>query len=441
LRRLREAGSLVRYSLDLDLARTAAAVMIGRIAAAGAQFALTLIIARSLGAEISGLYYLAFSVATVGSVLGSLGLGTATLRFIATAASENDWPRVAGVHRLGALISGLASAAVGVVIFVLAPWLANTAFDKPDVEPVIRVAALLVPAQTLLWLYGQILKAVHRPIAATVLQVVGPPLAASIILLASGTESATVAMTIVVASTVGFLLLEFIQWSATVGRPARQWGQFEVSTLMRTALPLMVVGSMSLVIMWSDVIIIGVFGTAADVGTYTPAARTALLIQMGLVAIATVVQPQLAVLYKSGKFKRLEQLARNTSLLGTMVGLPALLVIEVAAPWFMSLFGTGFEGGATALRILAVGQLINVSVGNTGLLLSMSGRERYLQRTMVLGALANIILNVTLVPLLGINGAAIATALSVSGVQFANLTFVRRTMDIQPIFFLPLARQ
>lgn len=432
---------MVRSTLDLSLARTAAAVMVARIAAAGGQFALTLAIARALGAEVSGFYYLAYSVATIGSVVASLGVDTATLRFVATAASEDDWPRVAGVHRQGALATGLASAVFAAVVFALAPWLAHTAFSKPEVEPVIRVAALLIPAQTLLVLYGQILKAVYRPVASTLLQVLGPPLAAFILLLALGTESATVTMAIVVASAFGFLLIEFIQWNTTVGKPARQWGHFDFSRLMRTALPLMVVSSMSLVIMWSDVIIIGVFGTSEDVGTYTPAARTALLISLGLVAIANVVQPRLAVLYNSGDSKGLEQLARNTSLLGTMVGLPALIVIEVAAPWLMSLFGPGFEVGATALRILAIGQFINVSVGSTGVLLTMSGRERYYQRTMTLGALANIVLNVTLIPILGINGAAIATALSVSGVNLANLTFVRKTMDIQPVFLLPVVRQ
>ena len=129
---LRRKGSTVRDSLDVDLAKTAAAVMVARITAAGAQFALTLVIARALGAEISGFYYLAFSVATVGSVVASLGIGTATLRFIATAASENDWPRVAGVHRQGALVTGIASVAIAGIVFALAPWLADAAFGKPD---------------------------------------------------------------------------------------------------------------------------------------------------------------------------------------------------------------------------------------------------------------------------------------------------------------------
>jgi O-antigen/teichoic acid export membrane protein len=142
------------------------------------------------------------------------------------------------------------------------------------------------------------------------------------------------------------------------------------------------------------------------------------------------------VLYNNGDFKGLERLARNTSLLGTIVALPALIVIEVAAPWFMRLFGPEFEAGATALRILVIGQFLNVFVGTTGLLLSMSGHERYLQRTMVIGATANIILNVTLIPILGINGAAIATSLSLSGINLANLAWVRKTMEIQPIFLL-----
>ncbi|MDJ0497379.1 MAG: polysaccharide biosynthesis C-terminal domain-containing protein [Acidimicrobiia bacterium] len=51
------------------------------------------------------------------------------------------------------------------------------------------------------------------------------------------------------------------------------------------------------------------------------------------------------------------------------------------------------------------------------------------------------VLNVTLIPTLGINGAAIATALSTAGVNLANLTWVRRTMDIQPVFFLPFVRR
>ena len=415
--------------------------MVARIAAAGAQFALTLAVARTLGAEVSGLYYLAFSVASIGAVFAGLGVGTATMRFVATGVAEEDWEGVSGVHRQGALAISLASLVIAGVIVALAPVLADTVFDKPEVEPVLRVAALFVPAQTLIGLYSQILKAVHRPLAATLLQAVGPPTTVALLLVALGTDTATAAMAIMVLSTFGFLVLEVIQWNTTIGRPARQWGSFDFTLLLRTALPLMVVSSMSLVITWSDVIMIGMFGTSADVGIYTPAARTALLVSLGLVAIAAVVQPRLAVLYHSGRYSELEQLARNTSLLGVFVGLPALIVIELAAPWLMNLFGAGFAAGATALRILAVGQFVNVAVGTTGLLLTMSGRERYLQRTMVFAALANIILNASLIPVLGINGAAVATALSLIGVNLANLAWVRRTMGIQPVFALKAVQQ
>jgi O-antigen/teichoic acid export membrane protein len=434
LRRLRETATALARSIDLDLARSAGVVLGTRLLGAGAQFGLTLALARTLGAEVTGLYYLAFSITSIASIIAKLGLGSAMLRFVSTAFAERDWRRLAGIHRQGVTISGLVSIGLAVAITILAPFFATTVFDKPEAESVIRVAALLIPGQTLLVLYSQILKAVRRPVSATALQGIGPPLLASILLVVSETKNAEAAMAIVLGSTVGFLAMEVVQWISIVGKAGRQWGQFDIRLLMRTALPLMVVSSMWLVITWSDVIIIGILGTSEDVGIYVTAARSAILMQIPLLAIGAIVSPRFAILYSNEDWRGLEQVARNTSLLGTMVALPAFLGIEALAPWLMSLFGASFGAGANALRILAIGQLINVAVGSVGLLLSMSGRERYLQRTMIIAAFANILLNVILIPPFGINGAAIATAVSVGGVNLANTAWVRRKMGIQPFF-------
>ena len=61
-------------------------------------------------------------------------------------------------------------------------------------------------------------------------------------------------------------------------------------------------------------------------------------------------------------------------------------------------------------------------------------------RTMITAALANIVLNLILIPSFGINGAAIATAVSIGGVNVANTIWVRRKMDIQPVFLFPHLR-
>ncbi|MGH7006216.1 MAG: polysaccharide biosynthesis C-terminal domain-containing protein, partial [Alphaproteobacteria bacterium] len=86
----------------------------------------------------------------------------------------------------------------------------------------------------------------------------------------------------------------------------------------------------------------------------------------------------------------------------------------------------------TPLVILAVGQLVNVSMGSVASLLNMTGHERDTTRIIFVGATLNVVLNVSLTPIWGMTGAAIATA---SGLIIWNLIMrhqVRKRTGIEP---------
>ena len=57
-----------------------------------------------------------------------------------------------------------------------------------------------------------------------------------------------------------------------------------------------------------------------------------------------------------------------------------------------------------------LGQLVNAATGSVASLLNMTGHERDTMQSAFVGAVTNIVLNVTLTPLWGMNGAAAATA-------------------------------
>ncbi len=63
----------------------------------------------------------------------------------------------------------------------------------------------------------------------------------------------------------------------------------------------------------------------------------------------------------------------------------------------------------------------------------MTGHQRFLQRTMVGAAIANVALNAILIPIWGIIGAAIATSAGVIGVNVANLVWARTKLRVQPL--------
>lgn len=90
----------------------------------------------------------------------------------------------------------------------------------------------------------------------------------------------------------------------------------------------------------------------------------------------------------------------------------ALGLIVFGKPILATVFGPEYAAGALALAILCVGQLLNAGFGSVGNILNMTGHERDTVLGVAIGAISNVALNLLLIPPLGIDGAAIAIAMS-----------------------------
>jgi O-antigen/teichoic acid export membrane protein len=76
----------------------------------------------------------------------------------------------------------------------------------------------------------------------------------------------------------------------------------------------------------------------------------------------------------------------------------------------LTIFGESFADAKWVLRILIVGQLFNTVSGSTGHLLMMSANERAVRNATILSFVFGLLLSMSLIPVLGAIGAAIAVA-------------------------------
>jgi O-antigen/teichoic acid export membrane protein len=90
----------------------------------------------------------------------------------------------------------------------------------------------------------------------------------------------------------------------------------------------------------------------------------------------------------------------------------ALVMIFYGEPLMQSVFGEAFSRGAIALAILSGAQVINAATGSVNDLLNMTGHERDTMMGMIVGVVANVVLNFLLIPMWDITGAALATGAS-----------------------------
>ena len=103
----------------------------------------------------------------------------------------------------------------------------------------------------------------------------------------------------------------------------------------------------------------------------------------------------------------------------------------------LRLFGPDFVTGAPLLRLLSIGQFINVATGSVGYLLMMTGHERTLRLNITLATAVNLWLCLWLIPKMGPFGAAIATAVPLALMNLLSAYFVYTKLRIVTIPFLP----
>jgi len=423
-----------------EVLRGAALAFVLRGFGAGLAFMLNAMIARMLGAEGAGLYFLALSVTMIAAVIARLGLDNALLRFVAVHASKEEWGLVKGVFALGMRMALISSALLTLLCFILAPWLAEYVFNKPDLGTPLRWMSLGIMSFSLMMLMSECLKGMRRIRNAMLVSGVLYPLIALLLVwplvTLFGVGGANAAY---VLGTGGAAVVGLIFWRRAMASHAAQPTSFPRDQLLASSRPLLVTSVInSAVLAWAPLLLLGIWGTTEETGIFGAATRLAMLLTFFLIAVNTVIAPKFAALFNEGEMETLAGIARKSALFISLAASPVFILFIVAGDWVMSVFGPGFEAGGQVLTILAAGEAVNSLTGPVGFILIMSGRERDARNVAVFSGVLLLALSVFLIPKYGMLGAAAATATAVVTSNMLLAWLVWRRLGIVTVPFLPM---
>jgi O-antigen/teichoic acid export membrane protein len=415
LKRLRSADA------DLIEVLRGSAVALGiKILAVGSVFAMNVVIARQLGANEAGLFFLAYTIVFIAASVSRLGLDNTFVRFMAGHHATEEWGAVTRLYTLGIRWSLFASLIITATFWLLAEPLAITVFGKPDFTSVIQIMSLGIPLLALSTLHANALQGIKCiPQSMIVLNVASP---AGLVVLAfflSVSHATTAGWLWVVAST-ATLVVGILLWHQRAETP-RTAIEIDRKEILASCLPLLSVVVLSQTVNWSSQIMLGAWASSSDVAVFNAAQRTAMLISFVLVAVNSIAAPKFAAMHRLDQYDAMRRIAKHTTRLMILSAfVPLTLMLAFPGP-ILLLFGAEFIAGATSLQILAIGQFINVGTGCVGLLLTMTGHERLLRNNIFTAAAITLAMGFALVPPYGLTGAAIATA---TGVALQNLLSV-----------------
>jgi len=191
-----------------------------------------------------------------------------------------------------------------------------------------------------------------------------------------------------------------------------RWDGARSRALVRSAMPMILSGVVLMIYLRIDQVMLGALASEAEVGFYAAAVRISEVWYFVPAAIVSSQFPGIVQLRASDQAQfehQLQQLYNLLAFLGYAVALPVTLL----APWLVQLlFGSAYQSSAPLLAVLIWGGLFaNLTVARNAHFIALDWGRAQLW-TASAGAIANVLLNLLLIPRYGAMGAAVATCLS-----------------------------
>jgi O-antigen/teichoic acid export membrane protein len=204
----------------------------------------------------------------------------------------------------------------------------------------------------------------------------------------------------------------------------------------KSTIVLTMIGGLLLLNSHMDIIMLGLMATDKDVGIYGVVSQLSLLVIFGLVAINQVLQPNIARIYNQKNLVELQKIVTFSARVVFILAIPPVLLLLFSGEWvLLQLFGEQYKSGSVSLSILVLGQIVNVTIGSVGMILNMTGNERHAASGVIAALILNLVLNMLLIPLYGMTGAAIATSTSLAAWNVMLHKRVRKILRVEPSIF------
>jgi O-antigen/teichoic acid export membrane protein len=385
---------------------------------------LTLYLVRALGPSEYGIFALAIGVGSLVALPADFGISSSTARFVAE--HRGDAPRLAAILADAVRLKLIASSvACGALAALAAPIAA--AYHAPLAWP-LRLVAIAVLGQNFMFLFEGAFVAAGR-VATTVRMVLGESAVECstsilLVLLGGGAAAASAGRAIgycsggLLALALGARSFGWPAWFRRRGRPS------SVGRIARYAVPLMLVDGANALFSMIDLLLIGAYLGSRQVGLFGAPLRMLTLLTYPGSAVASGVAPRLA---RAGG-----QEPDGAALAGGLRGLILLQslmlapLIVWAQPIVHLLLGAGYGGSVDTVRVMS----LSVYLGGLAPLVSLSanylGDAASRIPLMISAAVIDGVIDVVLIPRIGIISGAIATAVAYAVMVGGHLLICRR---------------
>ncbi|RYV02409.1 hypothetical protein SOPP22_10175 [Shewanella sp. OPT22] len=365
---------------------------------------------RALGPVGYGDYKVAEAFLSLGSMVALMGGGKAVAKFLPDQIEGNcegvwDYTKFYTI-----IIAGVSLILAGLV--VLCHEL-HFAFEDNDEYHPLLLTTLAIPTFAFATLLGGILLVAKRLELAFIPWRIGNPglrlIFGLIYLFFVGSLNSYEAVIIMTLSSAIIALYCFYKVKALALMPITPVDNFiEPKKWLSVSFPMMMIIVLQAMTKQLDIYMLEYMSSEISVGHFAAAQTTANSIATMQLAIFGLVSPLIVPALKKGKLY-VAQINRKSFKIVLWIVIPLCAILIYFAHPILEIYGHDTQHTYLGLIILVLGYGISCIFGMSTIFLQYTGKEQTVTFIMILSVLLNAVLNAVLIPIIDVEGAAIAT--------------------------------
>jgi O-antigen/teichoic acid export membrane protein len=423
-----------------DVIGSAGSSLAARLTGMGLSMLAQVMLAQLLGSTDFGDYAYVTTWMAALSLFGRFGFDIATVKFVADYKAKGKWHLLRGLLRRSLQVSLLASAVVVTVMAFLLRLLHHSEFLEDHLVSLFWIASPMLPAISLLSIQNGILRGDGQPALAVTLQYLISPLAIIMFLLLFALVGAQLTSRIAVVVNVCALILvvilqRFFIWRSFSTLFERTSVCFADKEWFGAGFSMSVTSGVQQAMRRADVLAVGAFVGTEEAGIYSVVVRMLQMVRLGLLIMNIASAHLFSQLHELDNRDELQKVVSLVAKLSFLSTLPIIIGLFVWGSSLLALFGEPFGTGFLALRLLLVGESINIITGPTNILMNMIGQHKEMARFLIVTLIVDLCLIGILVPNWRLIGAAVATSISTIIVNVTTAVHLWRLLKVNSTVF------
>ncbi len=438
---------LSKYSRDVhffELIKGASSTFLLKIVGLLVGYGLAIFITNKFGAFVFGQYVTALLIVEILSIISRLGIDTALVRFISRYVHKGASSLINQLFFKSIALVTLSAVVFTLLLLFFSDYIAN--FMNLDEEYLLIVSFSFIPL-VLFHMNTQAIRGLKQMMSFSFLNNVAITLFTFILMVVlvafSSSEKLPIyayVMSVFVMTISSYFLWFFHRAKIVDSKQNNSESELSTKALFKVSIPLLLGQSMMLIMGKVDLFMLANMTSSDKVGIYNIVLKLSMLAYMGLMAVNSIAAPKFSEIHSSGDIDALKKIVQQSTKTIFWVTFPVILLFLIFPDTILGVFGDEFKLAAMALIILSISKMFSAISGSVGTFLQMVGKQNVFQNILIFTAIINIVLNYTLIPKYGIDGAAFSSAISGVIWNVLMIIYIKKNFGFYSIYFPGIKR-